>query len=102
MKSVRLNDVGTVFKVTIKDPEGNIVDVSSASTKQFIFKKPNRSLFNKNASFFTDGTDGVLTYTTTSGVIDAIGIWQIQVYLIISAGTFRSKKLRFKVEEIFT
>lgn len=74
---VRKNDIGTDIKITIKD--GNaVVDVSSVTTKEIVFKKPSGTLVTKAASFDTDGTDGVIKYTTESGFLDEIGTWEIQ------------------------
>ena len=94
---VHENDIGTVFKLTVKDQDGVIVDISSASTKQIIFKKPGGNILTKTASFQTDGTDGIIKYTTLSGDLNEKGIWQIQAYVVITAGTFYSDVLEFKV-----
>jgi hypothetical protein len=92
---IHKDDIGTRFQVTIMDGS-SVVDVSTATTKQIILRKPDETNLTKDASFYTDGTDGIITYTTTEGDLDVAGVWQIQAYIIIGSnkwhtdiGTFR-------------
>ena len=55
---IHKNDIGTVFKVTIKDGS-SAVDISTSTTKQLIFKKPSGQKLEANASYYTDGSDGI-------------------------------------------
>jgi len=98
-KEIHQNDIGTVFKVTVQNGSGTAVDVSGATTKQLIFRKPDGTNDTQSATFFTDGTDGILTYTTISGDIDTIGAWQIQANLVLASGTFLSDIAEFAVHE---
>lgn len=100
MKTVRLNDSGFSIRLRIKDNDGNIMDLSSASVKRFDFNKPDRTTMSKSASFFTDGTDGILSYITSTAEINQLGIWEIQAYLEMGGGEFTSTIVRFKVSEI--
>ena len=94
---IHKSDIGTVFKVTIKD-SASAVDISTATTKQIIFKKPGGGKLEKTASFFTDGTDGVITYTTISGDLSEEGMWKLQGYIVLSGGnTFYTDISTFKV-----
>lgn len=96
-ENIHQNDIGTVFKLTIKDSNGNVVDISSASVKQVVFKKPDLTTVTKNCNFLTDGTDGIVTYTVASGDLDVAGIWMLQTYVVISGDEFRSNIISFKV-----
>ena len=97
---VQKNDIGTVFRITIKDRDTlEILNISSASTKQIIFLKPDGNKLTKNASFYTDGTDGKIQYTGISGDLDTVGIWKIQSYLILSNNQYSSDVSTFKVKE---
>lgn len=100
MKSVRLNDSGFSVRLRIIDDDGDVVDISTASVKRFDFNKPDRTTMSKTASFYTDGTDGILTYITSTDEINQLGIWEIQAYLEIGSGVFRSTIVRFRVAEI--
>ena len=74
MVEFRLNDIGTVITVIIKDSSGTIVDVSSATvTKNIVLKKPDGTIETKGASFTTNGTDGSIYYTTISGDLNTLG-----------------------------
>ena len=86
---IRMEDIGTKFKITVKDGS-SVVDISGATTKQLIFKKPGGTKLTKTAVFFTDGTDGIITYDTLSGDLDEDGMWKVQGYVVLSSGTYHS------------
>jgi hypothetical protein len=94
---VHVGDIGTDFRITIQDCDGDIIDISSATSKTIIFKKPNGSLLTKDADFVTDGTDGLINYIVSSGDIDAAGSWKIQSQIIMPSGTWSSDFQTFKV-----
>lgn len=94
---VRLNDIGTVIELTIKDENDSAVDISGASTKQYIFRKPGGSALVKTADFVTDGTDGKLKYTTASGDLNTAGDWQVQAFVDFGATEWRSDIKNFMV-----
>ena len=94
---IHKNDIGTVFKVTIKDGSSS-VDISTSTTKQLIFKKPSGQKLEANASYYTDGSDGIITYTTVDGDLNEEGMWKIQGKIILSGGnTFNTDLTSFKV-----
>lgn len=93
---IHQNDIGTVFRCTIYD-NTTLVDISGATTKQLIFKKPSGDKLTKSASFYTDGTDGILTYTTVSGDLDEIGTWKLQGYVVLASGSWKSDIHTFTV-----
>ena len=74
---IHVDDVGTLFKVTIADCPSSL-DISSATTKTLKFKKPSGTVLSKPGTFFTDGSDGILTYTSVSGDLDECGRWELQ------------------------
>lgn len=93
---IHLDDIGTKFLLTVKDGS-SAVDVSSASTKQIIIKKPTGTTLTKAAAFNSDGTDGKLSYTIISGDLDEVGTYQLQGKVIITDGTFSTDITKFKV-----
>ena len=94
---IHKNDIGTVFKVTIKDGS-SAVDISTSTTKQLIFKKPSGQKLEANASYYTDGSDGIITYTTVDGDLNEEGMWKIQGKIILSGGnTFNTDLTSFKI-----
>tara|TARA_Y100000034_G_C6819933_1_gene369157 strand:+ start:753 stop:1061 length:309 start_codon:yes stop_codon:yes gene_type:complete len=93
---IHINDIGTIFTITVKDGSST-VNISSASTKQVILKKPSGTKLEKDAAFVTDGTDGQMKYTIVSGDLDETGTYKLQGYLVISDGTFYTDITSFKV-----
>lgn len=93
---IHLQDIGTAFEVTLKDCDV-VVDVSSASVKQIIFKKPNKTVVIKDAVFKTTGVDGVIQYITVLDDLDATGTWYIQARVTLPTGTWSSDTQKFKV-----
>ena len=59
---IHVDDVGTQFLLTIMDGSA-AVDISSASTKQIIIKKPSGTKMTKSATFSSDGSDGKIYYS---------------------------------------
>ena len=100
---IHLGDIGVVFRVTINDIDQNgvefAVDLSAATTQEFIFEKPDESQFTVTTSFTTDGTDGQIQYISVADDLDDVGNWCLQAHIIIPAGEFRSSIVRFPVEE---
>ncbi len=96
---VHKGDIGTIFEVTLEDG-GVAVDVSSAVvTKDIKVKPPIGATKTFPATFKTDGTDGIIQYTTVVDDIDEEGEWSIQAFVVITAGTFNSDIDKFIVYE---
>lgn len=96
---LHLNNEGVEFRVTIKEcGETDGMDISAATTKELIFVKPSGDKLTKTASFYTDGTDGILSYVTVSGDLNEIGTWQFQGHVVIGSGDFTSSIDKFKVD----
>lgn len=96
---IHVNDIGTIFRLTITDENGTAVDISGATTKTIYFRAPDNTLLTKAGSFYTDGTDGILQYTTVSGDIDQVGEWNWQAYVKLAAWEGYSEVLDFRVYE---
>ncbi len=87
---IHKGDIGTIIELTIKDGT-IIVDISGATTKQIFFRKPDETtVLTKTGTLTTDGTDGKVRYTTISGDLDEVGVWQVQAHVITPAGEWRS------------
>ncbi len=107
-RTVRLNDIGVVFTVTITEPDPDnpdiliVKDISLATTLEIILQKPNPDLTKvvKVAVFSTDGTDGKMTFTSIAGDLDVAGRWSLEGEVTLPTGLFRSDRDRFDVEEI--
>lgn len=90
------NDIGTVFTATIKDG-ANVVNVSTATTRQLLFKTPAGTLLTKTAALVTDGSDGKVKYTTVTGDLTPAGEWQVQGYVVSASGSWKSDIYKFTV-----
>jgi hypothetical protein len=96
--ALHLGDYG--FAITIIMTEGGTAkDISTASTKQFVFKKPDASTATKTAIFTTDGTNGSLYYTVETGFLNQIGAWQVQAVATFAAALWHSDVATFNVTE---
>tara|TARA_R110002110_G_scaffold293063_4_gene507080 strand:+ start:326 stop:634 length:309 start_codon:yes stop_codon:yes gene_type:complete len=93
---IHLNDIGTQFLLTVTDGS-TAVDISSASTKQIIIKKPSGTKITANTAFSSDGSDGKMYYTTVTNDLDEAGSYKLQGKVIISDGTFYTDITTFKV-----
>jgi len=96
VNEIHVGDIGTVFKGTVMD-DTVAVDISGATTKQIILKKPSGEKLTKTAIFVTDGSDGQIAYTTISGDLDEPGGWEIQAKVILASGTWYSDVGNFDV-----
>lgn len=93
---VHVNDIGTEFRITVKD-DGVVVDVSGATTTQIIIRKPSGTVLTVSATLYTDGSDGIIYYNAVSGDLDEVGLYKIQAKVVIGAGTFYTSVGSFKV-----
>lgn len=101
MDKIRKLDAGVQILVTIYSPDGEVVDVSTATLIAFKFDKPQDStVLETTGSFYTDGSDGKVYYTTQTGEMDQVGIWKYQVYITMGGGILHTRQEKFRVEPI--
>lgn len=98
---VFVGDIGTSFRGTFKE-DGTAVDVSSATSKTIIFEKPDGTKVTQTATFFTDGTDGIIQYSSVSGDLDIGGDWRLQGFIAMPSWTGHSDIVNFKVYDNLT
>ena len=94
---IQQNDTGTIIRVTVKDCNDVAIDISAATDLSIIFKKPSGTTITATGSLYTDGTDGIITYTVASGLLDEIGTWKIQASYESPNGSWKSDFKSFKV-----
>ena len=96
---IHIGDIGTIFEVTLMD-DVVPVDVNSATAKKIIFEKPDGTIVENDATFKTDGSDGIIRYTTSlASELDQSGNWKIQANVTLPIGQWSSDIDRFKVYE---
>ena len=79
-----LNDLGVSLQILCTEND-LFVDISAAPTQEIILKKPDGTEVAKSAAFLTDGTDGIVAYSTLAGDIDQIGIWNYRAKITFNA-----------------
>lgn len=101
IRGVAVGSFGQTILVTLRDLDGIAQDVSSfTSTRTAIAKRPSGrgSLVTATVSFNSDGTDGIVSFSWTSGDIDESGEWEIQITL--NSGSSRVKSFIAKMPVI--
>lgn len=96
---IHVGDTGTIFRATISDENCLPVDLSVYSTKELMFGKPDKSVVTKTASFYTDGTDGIIQYTSEADFLDQAGIWQVQGKVSTVGTSWKSNLVEFRVHK---
>jgi hypothetical protein len=106
---LHVGDYGTEFVLTIKKRVSgvdSIVDISSASaagSKKIMFKDADGTVFERTASFKTDGTDGKIAYTTVSGDIAVSGPLKYRGTVVLSpTQNYQSSTCEIEVYEKWT
>lgn len=89
-------DIGTKLLITVID-DGNIVDISTATSLSIFIKKPDATLLSKSGILETDGTDGKMHYFTIAGDLDIAGIYKIQGKIIFPSGSYYTSTATFIV-----
>lgn len=72
-------DIGFPLIIQVLDEDGNPVDLTGASDIKFILEYPDRNSRTREASLFTDGTDGKVLYTTVESDLTQSGLYFVQV-----------------------
>ena len=102
MAKVRLNDVGTIFRSTIKE-SGSALDISAATAQTMRFRKPSRAVVIQTTVFTGNGSDGQLEYVAVSGDLDEVGIWLRQPFVDLPGSppwSGHGKETTFEVERL--
>ena len=95
---VHVGDIGTIFRATLSDDSG-VVDLSATTSKTIILFDPAGNSTSHAASFFTDGTDGIIQYAGVSGDIflDGQWAWEAQIEFVDGAQRWASDDNKFQV-----
>ena len=94
---IHVADIGTAFRLLVKDQADEVVDLSDASSMQVVFQLPDKTSETKDCEWLTDGTDGTVQYVTVDGDLSQAGRWRLQAVVVVPAGTFHSNIHKFKV-----
>ena len=97
MAEVQEATIGVMIEYTVLDTLGVALDISGATTKKLVFKKPNGVVITKDADYTTDGSDGKLQYSSTTGDLLPYGTWSVQAYIVRSGLDGRTERATFSV-----
>jgi len=92
-------DIGSTIQLTILE-DGVAVDLTSATSAVISFKKPSGEVIERDGDFSAAPLTGLVEYVVVDGDLDENGVWQAQVILEISGGTFHSTIFSFTVGDI--
>lgn len=101
VRKIQVDDSGAQFRLTIKRGD-ETADVSAVLARSMTFTRPDGSTFQRDAKFHTDGSDGVICYTTVAGDLDSAGEWSVQAQVDLGDSDFRSEVHCFAVHEAAT
>ena len=91
-------NIGTRFIFTVFDQDKVVIDISTATTMEVLFQRPDRTTFAKVAIFTGDGTDGRLEYVSEVNDLTPAGDWFIQARVAnLPSSDFRSEVLPLKI-----
>lgn len=102
------HDIGTIFECEIKNLVNaelpSVLDISGATEKLVIFKKPDGTEAEYPGEFSTDGEDGKLRYTTATASVlvltdqtATVEIWEYYGWIKYPGGERRSSSVKFKL-----
>jgi len=93
---VHIGDIGTLFKINVKDG-ASIVILTGTASRQIIFKRPDGTTVTATPNLFTDGTDGILTHVIATGTFNQEGTFKFQIQYSNAAGMWHSDLVPFDV-----
>lgn len=89
--------IGAIIEYIVLDDDDEPLDISSATVKALVFKKPDGTVVEKTAVFVTNGTDGKLKWTTIAGDLTPYGTYSAQARLTMPGFDGRSQVELFDV-----
>ncbi len=97
-EDIHVGDTGTIFKMTLLKDVGVPMDVSTATTLQFVFLSSHKRRFVVTAVKTNDGRDGIVQYASVPGDLDVAGPWKFQAKIITPLGSWSSDVVSFTVK----
>ena len=97
---------GYLLKVTIEEyntttEKWEATDLSGFTSMVIKIVRSDGTSKNETATFFTDGTDGILvtTFTQADGIINGVGTYKFQAILANATQLFKTTIERFTVDD---
>ena len=100
---IRVGNVGTLLICTVTKIVNGVeqaVDLSGTTARQIEIQKPNGERLDPvTATFLTDGVDGKIQYTDTTGIFDVAGRWKIRGIAITNTVILQGSWFGFPCDE---
>ena len=97
---------GYALRVTIEEYDTDTdawgaIDISSFTTKVIKIVRPDDTSVNETATFYTDGTDGILTttFSEADAIINQVGTYRYQAILSNATQYFKTTIGKFNVHD---
>jgi hypothetical protein len=101
IKGIVAGQYGSPIRLVIVDSDGDPIDISSYTTGKTVFLR--EPFANKTVSFIatyvTNGVDGELQFTPTSGDLDRPGKWEGQIKLATASAAVYTAVFEFNVDK---
>lgn len=99
LSNIIAGDYGQVIELTFIDVDTSAAtDISAySSTIQMVFISPTGTETAKTATFKTDGSDGIIQYTTEDGFLTA-GNWKVRGKVASGSAVLSTVNHKFTVE----
>jgi len=96
---LRLDQPDTIFRCTITDDDGTVVDVSAA-TIAIVFRSPSGVDVAETAALTSGGTDGIIEFADAlAAYTNAVGTWKYWGRATMGTdGPFPSTTLSYRVK----
>ena len=94
--NIQVNAINLLIELELREGY-SVLNISTATTKQIIIKKPNGTVITNTAGFTTDGEDGLIYYRTISGDLSVSGTYEVQGYIAMPTFTGYSTINTFEV-----
>lgn len=90
--------IGDTTKFVILVMDGStVVDLSTTTSITVTLKKPDGTKLTKTPTFVTNGSDGYITFTTTTTDLDTSGYWSIQSFIVTSTKSWHTDIQKIQV-----
>jgi hypothetical protein len=100
MDTIQLNSVGVTIRATVKDPDGNAVDLTTLASAQLVFLAKSGARKTRAAAVDGAATLGAVRYVTQAGDLDEAGRWKVQAKLtFIDGSVLYTLPGKFKVKD---
>lgn len=95
---VKRSAVGINIILNLKDCSSKL-DLTTQTKKDFIFERPDGTIFVKTATLVGSAEDGKLQYTTEFNDLDQVGYWKVEADVKTTIFEGRSETVEFEVIE---